>query len=105
MSKPWCCGEISELGKLTPAEWRAGEGVVVMDIVARRLRGHPRALLHGNGEVGERSAGRLVGCGPQRRNGAVAVGFVQRNGGSRNSKYLRTKERTRQRRLTLPLLL
>jgi hypothetical protein len=62
------------------------------------------ALLHGNGEVGEQSAGRLVGCGPQRRNGAVAVGFVQRNGGSRNSKYLRTKERTRQRRLTLTVV-
>jgi hypothetical protein len=54
------------------------------------------ALLHGNGEVGERSADRLVGCGPQRRNGAVAVGFVQRNGVSRSSKYLkaaRTKKK------------
>jgi hypothetical protein len=35
---------------MTPAEWQAGEGVVVVDIVARRLRGHPRGLLHGNGE-------------------------------------------------------
>lgn len=58
--------------------------------------GIQEALLHGNGEVSERSAGRLVGCGPQRRNGAVAVGFVQRNGGSRDSKYLkaaRTKKK------------
>jgi hypothetical protein len=28
---------------------------VVVDVVARRLRGHPRGLLHGNGDDGERS--------------------------------------------------
>jgi hypothetical protein len=65
-------------------------------VVCQGIQG---ALLHGNGDVGERSVG-----GPQRRNGAVAVGSVQRNGGSRTSKYLkaaRTQRRTR--RLTLRL--
>lgn len=40
---------------MTPAEWRCGEmGVVLVDVVARRLRGQPRGLLHGNGDDGER---------------------------------------------------
>jgi hypothetical protein len=52
------CGEeeISEpqLGKMTPAEWRDGvEGVVVVDVVARRLRVQPRGLLHSNNDDGE----------------------------------------------------
>jgi hypothetical protein len=46
-----------ELGKMTPAEWRVGEGVAVVDVVARRLRGHPRGLLHGNGDDGEQIVG------------------------------------------------
>jgi hypothetical protein len=65
-------------------------------VVCQGIQG---ALLHGNGDVGERSIG-----GPQRRNGAVAVGSVQRNGGNRTSKYLKAA-RTRRgtRRLTLRL--
>jgi hypothetical protein len=51
---------------MTPAEWRAEEGVVVVDVVARRLRGNQRALLHGNDDVGEWSVG---GAATQERGG------------------------------------
>jgi len=60
MSSPWCGDvgrKISELGKMTPAEWQSVEGVVLVVVVARRLRGQLRGLLHGNSDDGERSVG------------------------------------------------
>lgn len=58
---------------MTPAEWQPAEGVVVVDVAARRLRGHPRALLHGNGDESESSVGTSS-------SGATRHGFVQGNG-------------------------
>ncbi len=57
--------EISELGKMTPAEWQSVEGVVLVVVVARRLRGQLRGLLHGNGDDGERSVGSSNNTTPQ----------------------------------------
>ena len=42
----WDVGrEISELGKMTPGEWQSVEGVVLVVVVARRLRGATRGLI------------------------------------------------------------
>jgi len=57
---------------MTPAEWQPAEGVVVVDVAARRLRGHPKGLLHGNGA----DSRCLVGSS----SGATRHGFVQGNG-------------------------
>jgi hypothetical protein len=69
---------------MTPAEWQPAEGVVVVDVVARRLRGHPRGLLHGNSDDGERSVGSSGSSGATRRC------FVQRNGMWNGWKYRRS---------------
>ncbi len=47
--------ELGKLGKMTPAEWRSVEGVVLVVVVARRLRGQLKGLLHGNVDDGEQA--------------------------------------------------
>jgi hypothetical protein len=57
---------------MTPAEWQPAEGVVVVDVAARRLRGHPKGLLHGKGADSR--------CSVESSSGATRHGFVQGNG-------------------------
>jgi hypothetical protein len=57
---------------MTPAEWQPAEGVVVVDVAARRLRGHPKGLLHGKGAESR--------CSVESSSGATGHGFVQGNG-------------------------
>jgi hypothetical protein len=85
---------------MTPAEWRAEEGVVVVDVVARRLRGNQGALLHGNDDVGEWSVGGGRNAGTGRLQLALYRGMEVAAPGE-FLKAARTKRRTR--RLTLRL--
>ncbi|KAE9379760.1 hypothetical protein N431DRAFT_460990 [Stipitochalara longipes BDJ] len=54
------------------------EGVVLVGVVARRLRGHQRGLLHGNSDDGERSVG---GSNATQQHNEVFVQSKERSNG------------------------